>query len=118
MTADNTLMAQTQTADPSTDFYRFYLGEHQHVMCRRLHFVGTSFGVLGIAQSLRQGSVKPLFKGIVAGYACAWIGHFFFEKNKPATFKYPLQSFASDWRMYADVIRGRLSLSDPRQDRL
>lgn len=118
MNADAKIIPFQNTADPSTDFYRFYLGEHQNVMCRRLHFVGTTFGVLGITQAIRKRSVKPLLKGIVAGYACAWVGHFFFEKNKPATFKYPLQSFASDWRMYADVIRGRLSLKDQSQDRV
>lgn len=103
--------------DPDQDFYGFYLGEHQNAMCRRLHFLGTSLGALGILQSVRKRSVKPLVKGIVAGYACAWVGHFFFEKNQPATFKYPLQSFRSDWRMYADVWRGQLSLRDRQHDR-
>ncbi|WP_299186070.1 DUF962 domain-containing protein [uncultured Psychrobacter sp.] len=99
-------------------FYDFYLNEHQNIICRRLHFAGSSFGLLGLAKSVKTRSPKPLLKGIAAGYACAWVGHFFFEKNKPATFKYPLQSFVSDFRMYGDVLRGNLSLSDRKFDKV
>ena len=99
-------------------FYDFYLAEHQNMACRRLHFAGSSFGLLGLAKSIKDRSPKPLIKGIAAGYACAWIGHFFFEKNKPASFKFPLQSFASDFRMYGDVLRGKLSLKDTRFDKI
>ncbi|WP_201535787.1 DUF962 domain-containing protein [Psychrobacter immobilis] len=99
-------------------FYDFYLDEHQNMACRRLHFAGSSFGLLGLAKSIKNRSPKPLFKGIAAGYACAWIGHFFFEKNKPASFKSPLKSFASDFRMYSDVLRGRLSLKDRKFDKV
>ncbi|MBE0407873.1 Mpo1-like protein [Psychrobacter sp. AOP22-C1-22] len=98
-------------------FYDFYLDEHQNMACRRLHFAGSSFGLLGLAKSLKNRSVKPLVKGIAAGYACAWVGHFFFEKNKPASFKSPLKSFASDFRMYTDVLRGNLSLKDRKFDK-
>ena len=99
-------------------FYDFYLAEHQNMACRRLHFAGSSFGLLGLAKSIKDRSPKPLIKGIAAGYACAWFGHFFFEKNKPASFKFPLQSFASDFRMYGDVLRGKLSLKDTRFDKI
>lgn len=98
-------------------FYDFYLNEHQNMVCRRLHFAGSSFGLLGLAKSVKNRSAKPLLKGIAAGYACAWVGHFFFEKNKPATFKYPLQSFAGDIRMFTDVLRGNLSLKDRKFDK-
>ena len=60
---------------------------------------------------------KDMVKGIAAGYACAWVGHFFFEKNKPASFKFPLKSFVSDFRMYSDVLRGNLSLRDRKFDK-
>lgn len=109
-------MAKTE-ASPKQAFYDFYLDEHQNMACRRLHFAGSSFGLLGLAKSIKTGSAKPLAKGIAAGYACAWVGHFFFEKNKPASFKFPLKSFASDFRMYSDVLRGNLSLKDRRYDR-
>lgn len=98
-------------------FYDFYLNEHQNMACRRLHFAGSSFGLLGLAKSVKTGSAKPLVKGIAAGYACAWVGHFFFEKNKPASFKFPLKSFVSDFRMYSDVLRGNLSLRDRKFDK-
>ena len=98
-------------------FYDFYLDEHQNMACRRLHFAGSSFGLLGLAKSVKNRSPKPLLKGIAAGYACAWVGHFFFEKNKPASFKFPLKSFASDFRMYGDVVRGNLSLRDRKFDK-
>ncbi|WP_227680493.1 DUF962 domain-containing protein [Psychrobacter sp. SWN149] len=98
-------------------FYDFYLNEHQNMACRRLHFAGSSFGLLGLAKSVKTGSAKPLLKGIAAGYACAWVGHFFFEKNKPASFKSPLKSFVSDFRMYSDVVRGNLSLKDRKFDK-
>ena len=104
-------------ASPKQAFYDFYLDEHQNMACRRLHFAGSSFGLLGLAKSIKTGSVKPLIKGIAAGYACAWVGHFFFEKNKPASLKFPLKSFASDFRMYGDVLRGNLSLKDHKYDK-
>ena len=104
---------------PTTQkFYDFYLAEHQNMACRRLHFAGSSFGLLGLVNSVKSASPKPLLKGIAAGYACAWVGHFFFEKNKPASFKFPLKSFASDFRMYSDVLRGRLSLKDRKFDKI
>ncbi len=99
-------------------FYDFYLDEHQNMACRRLHFAGSSFGLIGLAKSIKNRSAKPLIKGIAAGYACAWVGHFFFEKNKPASFKFPLKSFASDFRMYGDVLRGNLSLKDRKLDKV
>lgn len=98
-------------------FYDFYLEEHQNMACRRLHFAGSSFGLLGLAKSIKTRSPKPLLKGIAAGYGCAWVGHFLFEKNKPASFKFPLQSFVSDFRMYTDVLRGNLSLRDVKFDK-
>ena len=99
-------------------FYDFYLAEHQNMACRRLHFAGSSFGLLGLAKSIKNRSAKPVLKGIAAGYACAWVGHFFFEKNKPASFKFPLKSFASDFHMYGDVLRGKLSLKDTKFDKI
>ncbi|AGP47797.1 membrane protein [Psychrobacter sp. G] len=112
----NNLIKMDSSDKPS--FYDFYLDEHQNMACRRLHFAGSSFGLIGLAKSVKNRSAKPLLKGIAAGYACAWVGHFFFEKNKPASFKFPLKSFASDFRMYADVLRGNLSLRDRKFDKV
>ena len=110
--------AGNTTLQAKQKFYDFYLEEHQNMACRRLHFAGSSFGLLGLAKSVKDRSPKPLVKGIAAGYACAWVGHFFFEKNKPASFKFPLKSFASDFRMYGDVLRGKLSLKDTKFDKI
>ncbi len=114
--SQNNLIKMDSSDKPS--FYDFYLDEHQNMACRRLHFAGSSFGLIGLAKSVKNRSAKPLLKGIAAGYACAWVGHFFFEKNKPASFKFPLKSFASDFRMYADVLRGNLSLRDRKFDKV
>ena len=114
--SQNKLMKMDHSTKPS--FYNFYLDEHQNMACRRLHFAGSSFGLIGLAKSIKNRSAKPLHKGIAAGYACAWVGHFFFEKNKPASFKSPLKSFASDFRMYADVLRGHLSLRNRKFDKV
>ena len=114
--SQNNLIKMDSSDKPS--FYDFYLDEHQNMACRRLHFAGSSFGLIGLAKSVKNRSAKPLLKGIAAGYAGAWVGHFFFEKNKPASFKFPLKSFASDFRMYADVLRGNLSLRDRKFDKV
>lgn len=99
-------------------FYRFYLTEHRNIMSRRLHAVGSSVGIYFFAQAIRQRKPKYFVYGLVSGYACAWVGHFIFEKNKPASFKQPLYSFISDWRMLLDIIRGNLSLRDRKFDKI
>ncbi|MFH7349857.1 DUF962 domain-containing protein [Acinetobacter variabilis] len=100
------------------EFYRFYLTEHRHIMSRRLHVAGSSIGIYFFSKALRQRKAKYLAYGLLSGYACAWIGHFIFENNKPASFKQPLYSFISDWRMFADVLRGNLSLVDRKHDKI
>lgn len=92
------------------EFYPFYLSQHQNQTCRRLHFVGSSLGLLGLGAALVTGKKRYVAAGIVAGYGCAWVGHFFFEHNKPATFQYPLYSFMGDWVMYKDMVTGKIPL--------
>ena len=92
------------------DFYPFYLSEHANRTCRRLHFVGTSLVVLIVLVAIVQRDARWLLLAPLAGYGFAWIGHFFFEKNRPATFTHPLYSFAGDWVMFWDVLRGRMRL--------
>ena len=89
-------------------FYPFYLGEHRNTTCRRLHFVGSSLGLVFLATMLATGNLLWLLAGLLCGYAFAWIGHFGFEKNKPASFKRPLYSFMGDWVMYKDIWTGRI----------
>jgi hypothetical protein len=90
------------------EFYPFYLSEHRDRTCRRLHFVGTSLGVVAIVLAVVTLNAWWLLAGLAAGYLFAWIGHFGFEKNRPATFKHPLYSFVGDWAMYRDILRGRI----------
>ncbi len=97
-------------------FYQFYLSEHANKTCRRLHFVGSTLGLIGLGCTLNTGKIRYAVMGVVAGYACAWVGHFVFERNRPASFKQPFYSFISDYRMYSDVLRGRVSLKGSEFD--
>jgi hypothetical protein len=92
------------------EFYPFYLSEHVNRMCRRLHFIGTSLVIGVIVAAITTGNAWWLALAPIAGYGFAWVGHFAFEKNKPASFKQPLYSFMGDWVMYWDILRGRISL--------
>ena len=79
------------------DFYPFYLGEHSDRTCRRLHFIGTGLVILTLAYAIVTATWALLWLLPVVGYGFAWIGHFFFEKNKPATIKYPFYSLIGDF---------------------
>ncbi|HSW11792.1 MAG TPA: DUF962 domain-containing protein [Solimonas sp.] len=90
------------------EFYPYYLGEHSDRRCRRLHVVGTLlmlalalFGLLTL-----NPWVLPLLP--LLGYGFAWVGHFGFEKNRPATFRHPLYSLRGDFAMLRDVLGGRI----------
>ena len=89
-------------------FYPFYLGEHANRTCRRLHFIGTSLVLGCITAAMVTGNAWWLLAAPVCGYGFAWIGHFRFEKNRPATFEHPLYSLAGDWVMYRDMLIGRI----------
>lgn len=91
------------------EFYPFYLREHANSTCRRLHFVGSSIVLLLLATVLVTGELKLLWLLPVVGYGFAWVGHFFFEHNRPATFKYPLFSLMGDWVMFRDMLTGRVA---------
>lgn len=90
------------------EFYPYYLSEHSNITNRRLHVIGTSLALLQIIRSLVMVQLWGLLLAVVIGYGCAWVGHFFFEKNKPATFKYPLFSLRGDFVMMKDVLTGKI----------
>ncbi len=90
------------------EFYPFYLGEHSNRTCRRLHFVGTSLGLGFLLLALLTLNFGWLLAGLVQGYAWAWVGHYFFEHNRPATFKYPRWSFIGDWVMWKEMLTGKI----------
>ena len=90
------------------EFYKFYLSEHQNTSCRRLHFIGTAIVFIVLFVSIFKNNYTYLILIPIVGYGFAWVGHFFFEKNKPATFKYPLWSLVSDFKMFFDIIIGKI----------
>jgi hypothetical protein len=91
-----------------TEFYPFYLREHRNSVCRRLHFIGSCIVLLLLLTALLTRNAWWLLLLPVVGYGLAWVGHFFFEKNRPATFQHPWYSLIGDWRMFFDVLRGRV----------
>lgn len=92
------------------EFYPFYLSEHANITCRRLHFIGSTFVLIFMGIAIYTGKLNWLFAALVSGYGFAWIGHFFFEHNRPATFKYPFYSFISDWIMYTHIFTGKVKI--------
>jgi hypothetical protein len=90
------------------DFYPYYLSEHENMTCRRLHFVGSTLMLVLLAYAFMTDQWILLWFLPVLGYGFAWVGHFFFEHNKPATFKYPFYSLLGDWVMYKDMLLGNI----------
>lgn len=90
------------------EFYPYYLTEHSNATCRALHYTGTSLLFVLIGAAIFSGNAKLYFLLPVIGYGFAWVGHFVFEKNKPATFKYPLYSLASDFIMLFHFLTGKI----------
>ena len=100
--------AETKRYATFREFYPFYLSEHTNRTNRRLHFVGTSISLALIVTAIVTGRLWLLLAALIVGYGFAWVGHFKFEKNRPATFKYPFYSFAGDWVMWKDIITHRI----------
>ena len=90
------------------EFYPFYLSEHRNRTCRRLHFVGSALVLAVVAAAMATREPLWLLAAPVVGYGFAWVGHFAFEKNRPATFKHPLYSLMGDWVMFRDMLTGRI----------
>mmetsp|Transcript_11079 Transcript_11079/g.12186 ORF Transcript_11079/g.12186 Transcript_11079/m.12186 type:complete len:117 (+) Transcript_11079:96-446(+) len=89
-------------------FYPFYLSEHKNGLNRLLHVVGTSLVILFALYIIFTLQFHRIYVLPLLGYSFAWVGHFFVEKNRPATFTYPLYSLAGDFVMWYDVLTGRL----------
>jgi len=89
------------------EFYQFYLAEHKNTVCRILHFVGTLLFFILCIYAIVTAQYSLLWYAPIIGYGFAWIGHFFFEKNKPATFKYPFWSLISDFKLFFELLIGK-----------
>tara|TARA_B100001750_G_scaffold210050_1_gene190330 strand:+ start:227 stop:535 length:309 start_codon:yes stop_codon:yes gene_type:complete len=92
------------------DFYPYYLSEHKLKTNKILHIIGSLTGLSFLFYIVYIEKYKFIPVSFLFGYTFAWIGHFFFEKNKPATFKYPLYSFIGDWVMLKDIFLGKIKL--------
>jgi len=90
------------------EFYPFYLSQHQNLTCRRLHFIGSSLILLVLGYVVYHQQFMLLWSLPVIGYGFAWIGHFMFEKNRPATFTYPVWSLMGDWKMFWQMLTRQL----------
>ncbi|SRR5690554_6031130 len=97
----------TQEFRSFREFYPFYLAEHRNTACRVLHFMGTMLALAALITALLTQAWGWLLAMPLFGYAFAWVGHFFFEKNRPATFKYPFYSLLGDFVMFKDILIGR-----------
>jgi hypothetical protein len=93
------------------EFYPYYLSEHQNPTSRLLHFIGTGLVLIVLVLGIALENYSWLAGIPVLGYGFAWVGHFFFEKNKPATFTYPFYSLASDFLLFFDLLRGKEKFS-------
>ena len=92
------------------DFYPYYLSEHKLKINKILHAIGSLTGLFFLFYVLYIEEYKLIPVSFLFGYSFVWVGHFFFEKNKPATFKYPIYSFIGDWVMLKDIISGKIKL--------
>lgn len=90
------------------EFYPYYLQEHRNPTCRRLHYLGSLLVLLVLGYALVSQQWLWLLALPVIGYGFAWVGHFIFERNRPATFQHPLYSLMGDWVMFRDVLTGRI----------
>ncbi|WP_090229427.1 DUF962 domain-containing protein [Lutibacter maritimus] len=108
----------TQKIKSFEEFYPFYLKQHSNKICRLLHIIGTTIVFALIITAIYHSNYKLLLFVPLAGYSFAWIGHFFFEKNKPATFQYPLWSLKSDFKMYFDILSGNIKLDTTKDPKI
>ena len=105
----NTASVDLKAIKSFAEFYPLYLKEHSNRSCRRLHFVGSSLSLACLALLALTGNPGFVPGALLCGYGFAWVGHFGFEKNRPASFKRPLYSFIGDWVMYRDIWTGKIS---------
>ena len=109
--SNTTAVSPVQRFATFAAFYPLYLCEHRNSTCRILHFCGTSIALTLTLFALWSGQYWLIAVAVIQGYAWAWVGHFGFEKNKPASFKQPLYSFMGDWVMWFQLLTGKIKFS-------
>ena len=92
------------------EFYPFYLSEHKKAKTKLFHVIGSTMVILLLSCFIIKQKWIYLYFTPIAGYGFAWFSHFFYEKNKPATFKFPIYSFIGDWVMFKEIITGKIKL--------
>jgi hypothetical protein len=110
-------MKRTDGIKDFQEFWPYYVREHSKIGCRLLHFIGSSAGLTCLFAASLTRNLLFILLGLIIGYGFAWMGHFFIEHNKPATFKYPLWSLIADWKMWSLMITGRMSAEVERTSR-
>lgn len=90
------------------EFWPYYLGEHSSAKSRALHFIGSTLAILFLLTGVALMDMRYVGAAVFMGYFFAWIGHFFIEKNRPATFTYPFWSLISDFKMWGLTIVGKM----------
>lgn len=98
------------------EFYPYYLTEHTKVGTRVTHFIGTSLFFVFLVMAIVKSDPIYLLPTVIVPYAFAWAGHFFIEKNKPATFQYPGMSLRGDFKLYFQLLSGKEKFSGPAKD--
>jgi hypothetical protein len=91
-----------------TEFWPFYVSEHSRPGTRVLHFIGTILATAFLIYFIASGRWWLFLLAFVPGYAFAWLAHFLVEKNRPATFKYPLWSLVADYKMFGLMLTGKM----------
>ena len=101
-------MGEPKKLETFDDFWLFYLHEHSNFTNRVLHFIGSAIALGWLGYAIYARNAWFVLAALVSGYAFAWIGHFFVEKNRPATFTYPFRSLACDWVMFLYILTGQI----------
>lgn len=99
-----------------SEFYQFYLTEHSKTGTRILHFIGTLLVFFVVAYVIYSGKERFLWYVPLFGYGFAWFSHAVIERNSPATFKYPLWSLISDFKLFFELVSGKQKFSQPKED--
>ncbi|MGI8918748.1 MAG: Mpo1-like protein [Pyrinomonadaceae bacterium] len=107
---------RSETFHSFADFWPHYVNEHSRPATRLLHLLGTGVGIASVIYFIASGRWWLFFLGFIPGYGAAWVGHFFIEKNRPATFQHPLWSFMGDYKMIWLMLTGRMSAEVKRLD--